>query len=254
MAVVVRGGTVATAGTDVSPLAFGTFPSYSVGDRLVVWVDVCGDFGSTGNWSSDPTGWSPLDNSTNGEHRTGIWSRVATSTGGGGDDAFSLPIANVTNTRGKIGHYWALSPCDIVAYDVITDTSSNTTYDVPALTGTAVDGQIGFSATVAGNRTLTALTGTDTSINTRFPDASNASNTRLMSGWDAFSGTNPSATTGTIGNGNSTSIGSRILFTDYFRPQPLQRLLQAAARASTWFERHDGIFVPERRLWVPNPS
>jgi hypothetical protein len=37
------------------------------------------------------------------------------------------------------------------------------------------------------------------------------------------------------------------------RPQPIRFINQAVARASSWFKRHDGLFVPERRIWVPRP-
>jgi hypothetical protein len=50
-------------------------------------------------------------------------------------------------------------------------------------------------------------------------------------------------------------IGTTVAATDSIPHYRQPRVIgQAVARASSWMRRHDGLFLPERRLWVPRPS
>ena len=253
MTVVSRGSTTATLGTDAGPLVFGSYPTYKVGDTLIVAADVCGDFGSRGNWTADPTGWTKRGECNHGtEHRTGVWTRIATGQAGSGNDAFSLSIANQSNTRGKVGNYWALSPCRYINGSFGTDATNDTTYTLPAVTGTAspTGALFGVISTITG-KTVGNTSWTDSTQQVTAGSAASGSLIRTLFG--DFAGTDPAAATGSITSAHQPAV-VQLLFEEAYPVEPLQFVRQAVGRAASWMRRHDGIFVPERRFWAPNPS
>ena len=202
---VALGGSARTNnGETLSTLTATSMPSHVAGETLVAIV---GWKNTPARTATTPSGWSLLGALNDGAGLNfSVYSKVATSNA----ETFSITLSGTAGWSEL--HIWKLPGGLTVTTAVTTnDTSSNTTADIPALTFAPLGtGQIlTVAMTSRGDRGLTAITGTDSSLGGN--NQSWGPYFAMMSMWDAATGS-ASSTTAAITNGSDTSISMRIGF------------------------------------------
>lgn len=221
--------------------------SVAADDILIGWCFQDGDAGGF-SW---PAGWTEIQDGT-------VGATVASSTIGWRRATGGETTVQVTSTNAERSSHIAIriTGAHTTTAPAISAsaTGSSTTPNPDSLNPADWDVEdtlwIAWYAVDTG--TASAYPLPDNNLATSATDVSSAAYGAICSDELAQASLDPGTFTNSISdNWRAGTIAVRPAAAVETRPLELRQAMQAIQRSVSWMRRHDGLFVPERRLWTP---